>query len=171
MRLLSQEALASRVCYACGSNKTRMRYREKIVPHPEWILNHDESNNILCKDCYLKYIYAPEWERRNRKGKRIQYAKKLVYLKWLQRTGICSACKKSVHKGEIPKTSMDHEHYIVIFPWFSIKEYCYSCHIKIGLKRGQVIPKRAAFIRDLRKTIGPNSFCIVPHSHSITYVR
>lgn len=130
-----------RACYCCGSTKTYSQNNDK---YETWMLNHDADNNVLCRRCYMRYIFRSGIDAR--KGKRIRFKGKLIHLKWLERTGSCSNCHKK------PKvTAMHHEHYIRILPWFSIVEYCHRCHIMIGIKNGNVNPARAAYIRDVKR--------------------
>jgi hypothetical protein len=162
VRPLSDDILNNRICYACGLAKTEIQYRKNVKPKACWILNHDTDNNVLCTDCYLKHFYGPTFDHKKRSARRFSFMGRTITSNWLKKSGICCRCKKSVRKGQIPRTCLDHEYYITALPWYSTNEYCSSCHMKIGIERGQINSKRASFIRNLKRSIDSKKFCVVP---------
>lgn len=114
--------ILTRVCYACGSNHTRLN-TNRI---PCWHLNHDTENNILCMDCFVKIIHYPS--RRNivldQHKQYIRFKDKRIKLQSNPRTGICSICKQKA------LTHMHHWFYMIIMPWSCIVELCNKCHPK-----------------------------------------
>lgn len=116
-----------RVCYACGMTITSC-----------WYLNHDESNNVICARCYQQIIYRPNHKHQtqlynNKRNPinaqmRLNYKGKRLFLGINPRTGICTICKKSIHKGEIKRTNLHHLKYDDYNPLNNTIELCPSCH-------------------------------------------
>lgn len=124
-KFVSDKSISDRICYACGSDKTRIiKSRNKDVAH--WYLNHDFDNNVLCTDCFVKIIHYPS--RRdivlNEHRKYIRFKNRKVKLFSNPRSGICSKCQRSRF------THMHHWFYLVIMPWSCTTELCNQCHPK-----------------------------------------
>ena len=132
-----------RICYCCGSSKTWISKKG----YENWYLNHDINTrkmiHVLCTKCYNNLLVHPIWNRINnpiygpkrskltRKlegQRRLSYKGKAVYLTIRPRTGICSSCGKSVHKGEINRTHMHHIQYHDEDVLKDTQELCVNCH-------------------------------------------
>lgn len=81
-----------------------------------------------------------EWknpeEVRAYKARRVLFIDRRVFVSSNPRTGVCSQCGRSVHKGEIRKTGMHHDAYVVGHPLAETRELCSSCHRKHHQRRG-----------------------------------
>lgn len=152
-----------KICIKCGSSTT---YIDPKGYERWGHLNKDKSKPLCKKCSAKEYgknnpeiIYRNTrgWEKRNpnkvrlmrqRTAKkhpetryrvnhrRMLFKNKIVMLDENPRTGVCSECGKSVHKGEIKKTDMHHEQYIDSNPLKETKELCVPCHNR---KRKEII--------------------------------
>lgn len=133
-----------RTCFACGGTKTTYNTYPNGTKYPIWYLNHDKADNVVCTSCYNKYIrdvpkaraLTKKWREAN-KNKRIQYKGRRFYVSEEMRTGVCSACGKSVEKGEISKTNIHHLEYDDSNPMAHTVELCVGCHSKETWALGQ----------------------------------
>lgn len=142
----SKGPINKRICYCCGSSKTWISKKG----YENWFVNRQakEVMQILCCKCYLRLFIQPKWNpinnpvygpkrsklARKREGqRRLSYKGKLVYLNIRPRTGICSSCGKSVHRGEIKRTHMHHIQYHDDDVLKDTQELCAACHLLIRL--------------------------------------
>jgi len=91
------------------------------------------TNDWLCSKCYDRLIHIPEFHKKwgNYFNKRmVKFGDKRVYVKGESepRTGICSICKRSIHKGEIDRTALHHFNYDSDNPLDNTIELCFNCH-------------------------------------------
>ena len=110
-----------RICYACGSNKTKTHHsingsRTQIVHYPCWYLNRP-TNLVICRNCY-KNIFSNK--------KRITFKRdgifQRVHLTKIVRSGKCFKC------GKIRKTHLHHEKYNDEDVIDGTVELCIPCH-------------------------------------------
>lgn len=97
--------------------------KEQDEAAKKWKINHPEQVKLL----QLKHskINNPKSNR-----KKILFKGGQVWIGYNPRSGICSKCKRSVHKGEIKKTNLHHTQYDENNPLAHTIELCVSCHIK-----------------------------------------
>jgi hypothetical protein len=123
----ARRTAAKKICYACGSTKTKIRYKKNRRPNAEWIYNLDDENNVLCKRCYYEII---EYRARRElcRCMTISFKGRQIYLHHNPKKGICQVCNRSVSAGEIKRTNMHHEEYDEKDPLAYTVELCVNCH-------------------------------------------
>lgn len=116
-----------RKCYAYGSHTTCNKNRN-------WYLNYDGDNNVLCNNCYTKYI---AWRNPAVRKKwnpilspmRIWFLGKRISLSWNPHKYICQICN-AVKGVDCHSTQLHHYFYVPCMPWACTVELCIPCHIK-----------------------------------------
>lgn len=124
-----------RVCYCCGSDKTHFNNKGS----PCWHLNHDSEGNVLCHNCWSRYIHSPiqnkitnpKWQPR-----RMQFKGKRLHLQFCPRIGVCNFCR-AVVPFDCKRTHLHHEQYDDSDPMKHTIEICISCHAKESIRLGQ----------------------------------
>lgn len=111
---------------------------------------HSEAGKAWMKQ------YAKDWYQRNKQRildkseTRIRFKDKRVFTMKQIRTGICSKCHKSVHKGEIDRTVLHHQKYDPNNPLNHTIEICCLCHV-LEHHGGQLsMNPDAIYMRDYR---------------------
>ena len=130
MRSGKQIPIHKRVCYGCGSNKTRIHPDQN---YPMWYLNHDDDNNMLCDICYRRFFENPPKAAKQSilNKTRITFKDIRIVMGVNLRTGYCSKCTNNIYNRTCKNTVLHHAiDYIIILPWFGTQELCRKCHMR-----------------------------------------
>ena len=149
--MLGSNPRLKRVCYACGSDKTRIHYQyHKGVKYTKynWHLNRG-TNLVLCHDCYT-FIIRREYNRK-RMATRVTFRNRRTITHQMRRVGVCNLCR-AVLPFDCLKTDLNHYTYNDNNPLEGILETCVSCHSKYhtDLKQTSEYRKR---LSDIAKEI------------------
>lgn len=121
----------NRICLFCGTTESK-----------GWYLNHDGTENSLCRRCFDRHIRDPSperqkahreyWHKHPEKQKmsnerRITFKNKTVKISNALRTGVCNLCR-AVAPFDTKITHMHHEKYDGENPAAYTIEVCTRCH-------------------------------------------
>jgi hypothetical protein len=135
-----------KICFRCGSDKTRVRKWQNKKPDGtitssgssiEWY--KDKNGTNLCQKCYCKYVNNPRWYAKNKtrhrmmnNGRHMRFKNKPITLEMNPRIGICNWCR-AVTPFDCGFTVLHHEKYDDSNPLAHTIEICQSCHSRFHL--------------------------------------
>ena len=130
----ARNSIDKRVCFECGSDKTKMHIGNKQKdgtrkPYPEW--RRDSLGHWICRRCYqqiINPIYNPIYSNIHN-PRRLTYKGKVIRMKNARRIGVCNWCR-AVTPFDCAKTELHHEQYDDNNPLAHTIEICPRCHIK-----------------------------------------
>lgn len=138
-RFVKDKNLDGRICYACGSNRTRINRKG----NPDWTTNKP-TDLFLCHNCMHKYIVSPKWQpiygrkyAQLYKPRRFSFKRRSIIMKDRIQKDECKKCHKKIgdkfinrlgKETVLKKMDIHHIEYFIIFPWFATIVLCPHCH-------------------------------------------